>query len=254
MLRELFLTLVEHAKKANEVRIYPFPGDSRRAMVCNPNGDVVNVDLEAPLRRIEFGDLTSFASFVDSHADAMVFLSAQEIVAWLDKYDRREYAFLLAHYTRRWSQLEQLGGGSSGFSVRELVRFLALELGVSAGIVSKFRRIDFTRTSSGKNHVEHGRESLGRSVESAVQQVDELPEELRIDVDVLNNRELDTTTTAVVRVFVNHDEQKIELRTVADELESAKRAAMARALQVVQGAMKAPVYLGKPTPMTPRLQ
>jgi len=96
-------------------------------------------------------------------------------------------------------------------------------------VITALRQIDFTRTSAGKSHVEHGKESLGRSVEAAVQQADKVPEDFVVRVPVYTNPGAGAFLVEVrVMLYLDLEGQQVVLQTMPDELEKAHQVAQAR--------------------------
>lgn len=64
------------------------------------------------------------------------------------------------------------------------VRWLRLAACAPQGVIDAMRRVDFTRRSDGSHTNDRQKESLGRSVEAAVQGRDDIPEDMELSVQV----------------------------------------------------------------------
>lgn len=169
----------------------------------------------------------------------------------LDREDRRDTLDMPLHVSERFRTLEALAKAPRAMSPAAAVKFLRFELqgtGIDA-VVAGLRRIDFTRSGSGASNVQHGRESLGRSVEAAVQQADQVPEEFVVETPLYTNPGLRQVTVRVrVGVYLDPGNESIEVRTLADEVAFARNAAQ----EALGGALReafdgdVPVYHGRP--------
>lgn len=220
--------------------------NERTAVYAMPDGSLLREDLDPPLRRYK---LASFSDLCDMLAPAsptaerpMVFHDVGRIVVLLDRDDRREEATMLLHFSQAFTALCQLKAGN-GFAIPSLVRFLR-SIKADPALIAAFRRIDFTRTTAGRTDVQHGRESLGRSVEASVQQADKIPEVFAIGCPVYLALRSETFTQVEVQVFIDHEAQKIELRVDSDDLDLAIDRAHAAIRKLLPAGIE--VYRGSP--------
>ena len=182
--------------------------------------------------------------------DAEIFHNHLAVVAHLDREDRRETLSLGLVQSERWKKLVDLRTGWKG-GVREVVKMLRFDLH-STGTESVLRalsRVDFTRKSDGGANVDHGRESLGKSVEAAVQQADSIPETFMVTCSVYTNpgfRDLSQVQVAC-GVYLDMQNDQIEIRTLSDEIEAGMNAAQAAIAQKLAEDLPAvPSYFGAP--------
>lgn len=226
MLAEFIDKIAGLAKTANGVSIVQIPGDPRRVLVAQ-SGTSAERSIPAPLRKHQVHGLDDLVRLVGDETIASapeVFHDDERVEVILERADRRESAVMSLVHSQRFLRLVELQIGIAA-DARDIVRFLRFELhdcGV-AEVLKALRQVDFTRQSSGGRTTEHGRESLGRSVEAAVQQADKIPEEFTAEVPVFQNSGLRSITAKVrVGVYVDVDAEKVELRTLTDEIEQAK--------------------------------
>lgn len=146
------------------------------------------------------------------------------ICVLLNRACRRDTVSMPFDVSVRYQALKQLQGGK-GFSPNEVVKLLRYMLhgtGIEA-VVQALRRINFDRTGSGASETRHGRETLGRSVEAAVQQADSVPEEFVVSTPVYTNAGLREAIVKVkVSIYLDVMNEKIELGTLPDEIEAAQ--------------------------------
>jgi hypothetical protein len=123
----------------------------------------------------------------------------------------------------------------------DAVRMLRLELDSVAGaeLAAALSRVDFARTSSGAVVTEHGRESLGRSVEARAQGVSAIPSRIKVSVPVFQLEELDDIVETVdVEVVLHPNAGKVELVPLRESVARAIARARDRAHSRVEGAVR----------------
>lgn len=209
-------------------------------------------DVPPPRRAHE---ILTFGDFCEAMLDTAisdapeVYHDHERIVGLLDRKDRRSYVCMPLIQTARWGTLCGLQAGRD-YPVQEAVKAMRFELhgtGIDP-VITALRKVDFTRTSSGRSSVEHGREDLGRSVESAVQSADSIPEEFKVATPIYQNSGLrGSIETVRVGVFLDVHGEQVHLRTLADELPQAvcrAQAAIGAALREALGSV--PVFNGSP--------
>lgn len=131
--------------------------------------------------------------------------------------------------------MAKLGGRS--FTQYELIRTLKTKFAAQDSIdslVAAVRRIDFKRTGAGHSVVEHGKESMGKSVEHEVQGREEIPEIVKIKHTIFTNKHLNDLTLSEVGIAIDVDQQKFGLFMPANAAKTMSDAAM----QILHQAIK----------------
>ncbi len=182
-----------------------------------------------------------------------VFHDSSGIVIHLDGDDRRDMVCMGLVESERFTALRDLQFGDP-MTQQEAIRMLRFRLhgtGVDK-VIAALRRIDMTRRSDGRSVVEHGRESLGRSVESAVQNADQIPDAFQVSTPVFINPGLAdlTMVTVLCGVFIDLacTPVRIEIKPLADEIPNA----LARAQEAIGTSLGrelprgTPIFHGKP--------
>lgn len=176
-----------------------------------------------------FADLVAIAKDVKVAREPEVYHSHDQVVVILDRDGRREAVKMPLERTDRFASLLRLTKpGGRSFGPAEAVKFIRFELhGVGAdALCAAIRKLDFTRKSNGERTVEHGRESLGRSVEAAVQAPQQVPEEFIAEVPIWSVSGLRNIKAKVrVGVYLDVNDESIELVPLADEISGALEAA-----------------------------
>lgn len=234
MLAELVKKLGELFADGAEVEFAQHKQLPRKVFVRTKEG-TLDLDAEAPLRNHRLSDLQSLLDFTAGDATAPrpeVFFGDGAVTVCCDRLDRREFATLHLAKTTRWRKLEALAQTPLVAESKALIRFLRFELAAQGidQLLAGIRKVDFTRTSSGKAHVEHGRESLGRSVEMAVQKAEDIPETFRIVVPIYATPGVQDNVDVQLGVEIDIEQQRFILRVIPDELE--------RGIQAVQSQLR----------------
>lgn len=197
-------------------------------------------------------DIVLAAQDGDMCADPEIFHNASAITLVCDRHDGHETMTMPLRLSNRWTLLNRLAQDQQSMPARQLIRMLRFELSGAGcdGVISAMRRIDFTRTSDGRSSVEHGRESLGRSVEAAVQQADKVPETFDVVLPIYMNAGLRDVSTVAVQCGIHIDvhDETILVRPLADELEAAQVKAQSAIGDLLRVRLEQiPVFHGHPT-------
>lgn len=183
-----------------------------------------------------------------------VYHSEAVVTALLNRDRREDSVSLSLPLTETFGHLMALSHKGTKLSPKDMIKFLRNSFGLVCPehVVSALRRIDFTRTSAGKSHVEHGKESLGRSVEAAVQQADQVPEGFVVRTRVYSTPGVHHVAEVKLSLYLDLDDQAVEIRVLPDELVAAMQGAQAvlhetlvRLLEEREG-QTVPVFYGTP--------
>lgn len=255
MLADLMTKLQEMARGEAAVHFHENPKLPGKVFLVQ--GDSCE-EFEAPPLERSHGieDVASLVSLVANSEIATkpeLFCGSGGVTAILGE-SRRETAYMTLDTTTRWQSLWRLRSIES-MSIQAAVQLLRFDLhgtGVDT-VITALRRVDFKRSSDGSSVVEHGRESLGRSVEAAVQQADQIPEEFRVSVPVYAKPGLLDLSTVSVRcgVYLDVVSEAVRIKPLADELESAQQAALGRLADYLRNELaergrECPVFVGTP--------
>lgn len=228
MLAEFFKALREQSAAVAKLEIVPIPGDPRNVFVVQGASSrahelprpVINETLRS------FDDVLARAvSFAESDP-VEVYYDESGIVVLHDAGDRRERSTMPISTSERWAAVCELAKGFTG-TQKETIHFLRFVLGVerTEQVLVGVRRLDFVRNSTGRSSAEHGRESLGKSVELAVQQADQIPDEFEVSVCPVTNRGLQGISVTVrIGVVLDLEQQRVVLRALPDSVQRARNA------------------------------
>lgn len=229
MLAEFFEALQQQAAQAHELKLVPIPGDPRRVLLVQ-GGNRELFALENPVLKrtiLSFVDFLNAADRANDDGQAVeVYHDDKAIVLLHDRKDRHDRTTMPLQTSERWAAVLKLGEGFVG-TQKEAIHFLRFGLGLDRldPTLVGIRKLDFVRNSTGKNVAEHGRESLGRSVEMTVQQAEQIPEQFDVTVAPLASSGLqDLTVTVRVGVVLDLEGQRMIFRALPDEIARARNA------------------------------
>lgn len=129
--------------------------------------------------------------------------------------------------------------------VEFLVEYLRDEVDAAMpGLLANLRKLRFTNNSEGTGDVQHGRASMGKSVEMAVSGAEPLPETVILRV----KRWADLDHVIEVECLLRLDPVggKLALKPLADELQEAENKAHDWLHGQLTDAVECPVYYGSP--------
>jgi hypothetical protein len=250
MLAEFVSKLEQLFRQSQGADLLALQPDPRRHLFTI-GGVLQEREIPPPLRTpnmIALEDLIHMLEDSSAAPSPEVYHNEGFIAAHLDRLDRRERVQLKLERTERFTTLAALHLGLK-LSSKDAVKFLRFRMpDAPPQVLDALRKIDFTRSSAGRTHVEHGKESLGRSVEAAVQQADRVPDRFIVRVPVYSNPGVRGFWAEIeVGLYLDLDDEVIELRTSSDDIETALQQAQGRIHELLLGALPGvPVYYGFP--------
>jgi hypothetical protein len=233
MLSEALELLQATAVDAADARIIGLPLEPRKYLV--QHGDNLEYrDIPPPLRNHKVGsveDLIQLAKDLDvggnEEQKSIVWHSYCKAVLVVDGNDRRDLATLPLEYGDQFKTLSNLE--QKGWIVqRDLIQLLRVDLKgciTLSNLIENLRKIKFRVSSAGDANVQHGNESLGKSVEAEVSGTDVIPEDVIVNVKVYKNLGETERFPVCCALDIDPHEQKFRFRPMADELEVAKQQA-----------------------------
>lgn len=189
--------------------------------------------------------------FIQTYArgNSAVFVSSTDVVFIYDQGDRRDRALCGLVVTEEFDWLLQKSGTVMGQAefVRLLRITLARTLDSNPGLLPLVRQIKFTVGQDGETNIQHGKESMGRSITAKLMGVEAIPEEVLLQVRVYENG---PNLKATVRTAIELDaaNQRFKLTVFPGELEKARLEAMTAIQAGLQGQDEEkcpPVFLGR---------
>lgn len=170
-----------------------------------------------------------------------------------DDEGRRDRARLALTPSRQMAVLSQWASELKWLEQTHLVRVLRAVFPhafASAGVVDVFRRLKFRQASSGEKVVEHGRASLGKSIEAELTGASSVPEELQFHVPAFCEGGFRIMCLIPCVVEIDPAAERIAIMPTAGALDAAwddvEQELGARVLAAVEGAEHVHVYRGAP--------
>lgn len=253
MLAEFLDRIVGLARGANRLEFQTVASIPRK--VFRRNGDLVDeLDVPPPERS---HSLVGYADFVAAVSDATmakapeVYVGKGKVVALLDRGDRRETVSVDLMPSKRFQQCMLLESQPVKLQPRLAVKFLRFELhgGNVEHVITALSRVDFTRSSAGKQHVDHGRESLGKSVEAAVQQAENVPKDFVVAIPIWTNPGFDRYSANIAfGLDFDFESETVVLRVLSDECTRVTNLAVRAVVSDLQDALPegTPIFQGEP--------
>lgn len=240
-----------------DVKIVPIPGDPRTVLVKHGKS-MTERAVAVPIRShkvlsVEDAIAVAKQAAQPGHANSPeVWHSPNKIVVVLDAADRRDTATMAFECSTQYAKLCELETRGP-LDQKKLISLLRVDFAGCIdlpGLLTSVRKIKFRASTSGESNVQHGNESLGKSVEAEVSGVDAaFPEEVVVKVPVYRNYGEDGFRTSVVCALeIDPPTQTFSFRPLGGEITRAMHAAQesigARLRDGVGETV--PVYFGEP--------
>lgn len=227
MLREFVQSIQELAASGEQPHIVHL---SRKESALVIGGQIVEkLPRMLPPRRHQAATLESLLFAVScwgKEEEFVIFQSPDRIVAVLDDSERFDTVTLALAYSERWQALHSLIKGGGALDHKQLIRLLNVTLrgGVNPTLVAQLRQINFTAGQTGGSGIQHGRESMGRSVEASVLGTADIPESFLVSVPVYSNADLREPQQVELTLEIDVGRQSFNVLPAADELTRGQQA------------------------------
>lgn len=221
--------LVESKRVPMEVKVGDQFADPRVAHVY-VNGEREAISLPPPLRAMTATSIDDLVRMCRDQAIAPkpeILVGTERVVVFLNREDRIETAVLTLAYSQRFRTLSGFKSDNA-YTAEKLRKLLRFELhGPSTeALVKALEKVDFSRTGSDAQRNEHGKESVGRSIEAQVKGIENFPETFTVSTPVFSNLGLlHLQPDVVCGIHISPQEQAFYVAPLADEIEKAKRLA-----------------------------
>lgn len=251
MLSDAIKALVELGQKAKAVDVIAHP--SLPELVFVRHGDqLTQHQVPPPPRKPTLAGLNDLVAMLRDRGIAEnpeVYVGPTGVVAFLDATKRDERAVLPLTESVRFRLCQDIEKQPRLFAPRDLVRFLRQTLwgGASNHLIQALSRLDFTRTSTGKSDVAHGRETLGRSVEAVVQQAQDVPEAFVAQVPIWTTPGCPWTRPVEFSIYLDVEKSAVELSVLSDSCTAARNGALGLVREALAESLgEVPVFMGAP--------
>jgi hypothetical protein len=247
MLSELFKAICDQSVRATGVEVKKLEGTDI-VLIKTPEG-VEKYELPPSRRRhavFSLADLIQAAEKWGEHG--VLFHNDEAVVLVIDDAERRDVVELKLVHSIQYKALLALLQKPC-MSQRESVRLLKYTLNdcVPEGLYRIFAKLEFRRSNTGHADIAHGKESLGRNVEAAVQGTSEIPEQIRATIPIYSTAGVTYRRDVLLSVDVDPQDETFTIAPFPDALEKAVQEAQAAINADLQSNLPGlSVFFGKP--------
>jgi hypothetical protein len=228
---------------ANEPKgIYYLVGPDGKAQIQTAAPAWHNEKLDTPAELLRFAIDRS----IDTIDKGAVYYNEDTIKFVYDFEDRRDVATcpLIKSAAYRW--LEKPAGP---MSQRDFIRLLRIQfrgcVPQDSGILNVVRNLKFNQNADAGANIQHGRESIGRSVAAQITGEASIPEELRLNIQVFEN--FPAIVTVMCAIETHPQEQQLQLTPYPLEVRKAMDATIELIAETLSdGVDKFYLYRGQP--------
>ena len=251
MIKEALESLGKTFQAAASARVLNIPGNDGRKCYVDQNGTLTVYDVPPPLRAHHVNSVDDLIAAARKwNTGPVVWISGEAIVLVPDDADRRDRITLKLVKSAAFAKLCSLASEPE-LNQAELVRLLRVDL-VGAvnrvGLLAAVRQIRFRQSTAGESTIQHGNESLGRTIESQVSGASEIPETVLVSCSVFSNPgEREKRLTIACDLEIITAESAFRFHPLPDELERVKDEALADIRETIGEALgNVAVFFGSP--------
>lgn len=202
---------------------YYLVGPDGKAELKTPSPKRHAETLDTPLELAKFlADLVK----AEKITNAATFYTETRILAVYDRDDRRDS---VAVNLKPSPQYVWLRDAKSVMSQSDIVRTLRItfrgNLGDGSDLVTILRKLKFKADGTAEGDVQHGRESIGRSIVNEVTGLNALPEEIAFSVPVFDNHPFRARIECALEI--NPADQTFRITAFPQQVKNAMDAALA---------------------------
>lgn len=247
MLLELFQGIVDLARKGQEpqpLAVTTVDGEPNKRYITKPDGTVDTLEVPPAERNHRSTGLDSFIEACQHYGESgTVWHNQNKCVLVTDDNKRREFVTLELEAHPRWQKLHgEIRGNQKAF-----IAMLKKELDDSLpdGLISSLRTVECRRSSDGTRTIDHGAESLGRSVEATVQGRETIPEYINVNLPVYKTAGLSGYRVPVrCSLDIDVENEQFSLTPISGELDQAMVETQRHITDVLSGELDIPVFQG----------
>ena len=246
----------ETAVKASRAAVLPIEGEvSHVVRIAHPDGSVTRHVLDPNPRLHEFSTLGALIAFTRNaiegrhgEANPVVWLGEHSVSVVVNDETRRDVGILSLQVTPQFEAL-QTRATATWRSQTDMIRLLRLDLadtlpGDSTDLLARMRNVRFKSAADGHGNVQHGKESMGRSINAEVLGVDTLPDDVTLAVRVYAVPDLRTTQNIRCALDIAVEEQQFRLVPRPMACADALAAVGDEIGKILADELECPIYRG----------
>lgn len=211
-------------KAAGVVVLAPEQEPEHRYAIVSPNGSIEWREAEARPRKHVIRDFETLKALVrGEYPNSEIWYSRKGVQAFLDKTNRRDVVSLPFSVSPQMRQLlawEQTGGAK--LSQSQMILILRTVfcgcLGRAGDVIGIFRRVKFNQIRNEDSTVQHGRASIGKSIESELTGVSTIPERITFEVPIFSQFTANRLPRGVVTCAVEIDAANQTIQLIPEPL------------------------------------
>lgn len=226
-----------------------------KLIIKRPDGQVELLDNPETRRRTEVNSLDSFIDAVnywhtrpfgdDENWRPVVYVGRDRLICVLDDAGLERYTINFELMVNPWFECA-MEKKFEWMNQQQFVRLLRTVLAdaVEPNILPLVRSVEFKVRGENRGTVEHGRESLGRSVERAVASVEQIPERVIVHLKPFDN--LNFSVGVPMIVDVDLASERFQLFPVGNAIEFGLQEVLENIRDTVSGQVPegTPVFMG----------
>ena len=224
MIAEAIERMIDLVTAANEYQ--EVEGETRGKRVLFHGGQVLTVTEDLPARRHEACDLDALVAY--AKPESAIWHTLNTAVLVIDDGDDSRRDDVVCWSLETSGKFVALNDACKPRTHGDFINFLVTNLceeleNAAPGLLGVLRHLKFKTLDESEGKIAHGRESMGRAIESEVTGTSELPESLRMRVRRWTV--LDYFCEVEVMLKLDVAERKLALIPLADEAARAELAA-----------------------------
>lgn len=244
------------ADEAAGPTVLAIPGQVGHKVKIWANGKLEDVVLDPKPRCHSLSSLKALLDFGTNVTDGkhgkgpspVAWMNHDGISIVVNDADRRDMASLTMPITPQF-QLLNSGNTAQPRSQADFVKFLRIEMDGTLPdktLLSLLREMKFENNTAGNANIQHGRESMGKSIEAQVLGLSSIPEEITVSVRVFAVPDILVRCNIRCAIDIIVINGQFRLVPLPMQVQDGMAAALATVRTELETAFKFPVYEGKP--------
>lgn len=230
MLKEALAFLKDTFSQADCAELVEIPGDGRTAYV-NIGSEIKEYVVKPTTRSHTVSTVADLIAAANTwNLSGMIWVSSAAVVLIVDDDDRRDRVTLPLERSHQFKALSALEKNPK-LDQLGFIRLLRIELSGAVGrsdLISAVRKIKWRTAAAGESNIQHGSESLGKTIEAEVTGAGGIPEEVIVNCPVYSNHgEREQSFGVMCDLEIIAAESKFHFKPIADELARVEDAALA---------------------------